>query len=178
MSDSQCSDRLKIMSLGYMGGNPLRSIPAKPGVEGFAARLRGVIDAHGGASVLARAIHRSEGALRKWMRAESEPNVTDLRAICEATSTPVAWLVSGADERDASLSTSAPPIDVASPHRPPDYALLESLIERVDHELAGARLLITSAKRAALIVTLYQLFQPTKTIDQEALMRLIKLAQV
>ena len=62
-------------------------MPAKIDVDGFATRLRGVINAHGGASVLARAIHRSEGAVRKWMRAESEPNVTDLRAICAATST-------------------------------------------------------------------------------------------
>jgi hypothetical protein len=152
-------------------------MPAKIDVDGFATRLRGVINAHGGASVLARAIHRSEGAVRKWMRAESEPNVTDLRAICAATSTAVAWLVSGAGEHDAGPSTNAPSFDVASRHLSPDFALLESLIERVDHELAGARLVITSGKRAALIVTLYQLFQPTKTIDPEVLMRLIKLAQ-
>jgi hypothetical protein len=165
------------MSLGYMGGNPLRSIPAKTDAAGFAERLRGVVDAHGGASVLARAIRRSEGAVRKWMRAASEPNVTDLRAICAATSTAVAWLVNGAGERDASVSTNAPPSDVGSAHLPPDYALLESLVERVDHELAGARVVVTSGKRAALIVTLYQLFVPTKTIDPEVLMRLIKLAQ-
>jgi len=49
-----------------------------------------VADAHGGASALARMVTRSEGAVRKWLRGECEPNVTDLRAICEATCTGIA----------------------------------------------------------------------------------------
>ncbi len=52
--------------------------------SGFAARLREVIDAYGSASGLAKAIERSEGAVRKWLRGESEPNVTDLRAVFAA----------------------------------------------------------------------------------------------
>ena len=55
--------------------------------------MREVIDAYGSASGLAKAIERSEGAVRKWLRGESEPNVTDLRAVCEQTGTSIEWLV-------------------------------------------------------------------------------------
>jgi transcriptional regulator with XRE-family HTH domain len=127
-----------------------------------------VIDSHGGASALARVIARSEGAVRKWLRAESEPNVTDLRAICEATATSIAWLVSGSGER-----TPVAPRERALA----DCALLESLLERVDAELSSAAVVLTSTRRSALIVTLYQLFREKQTIDPEALTRLVRLAQ-
>jgi transcriptional regulator with XRE-family HTH domain len=63
--------------------------------NGFPARLRHVLDSYGTGIALAQAIGRSEGAIRKWLRGESEPNVSDLRAICEATNTNVEWLVFG-----------------------------------------------------------------------------------
>jgi hypothetical protein len=141
--------------------------------NGFAARLRSVSDANGGASALARVIARSEGAVRKWLRAESEPNVTDLRAICEATTTNIAWLVSGSGERtQVAIATSAPR-DTTSD----ECALLEALLERVDAELANAKLVLASTQRSALIVTLYQLFRDKQSIDSEALTRLVRLAQ-
>ena len=34
-------------------------------------------------------------AIRKWLRGQSEPAVSDLRAICEVTQTNVEWLVMG-----------------------------------------------------------------------------------
>jgi len=132
-------------------------------------RLRSVIDAHGGTSALARVIARSEGAVRKWLRAESEPNVTDLRAICAATATDIAWLVSGTSEPARIASAS---VDGTSA----DCALLETLLLRVDAELAKAHLVLASAQRSALIVTLYQLFRDKHSIDPEALTRLVRLA--
>jgi transcriptional regulator with XRE-family HTH domain len=142
----------------------------------FAARLRCVIDVHGGASSLARVIARSEGAVRKWLRAESEPNVTDLRAICEATATDIEWLVTGRTER-ARASASARAADERAADFFADHALLETLLERVDTELTRARLSLAANKRAALIVTLYQLSHETRTIDPDVLARLVKLAQ-
>jgi hypothetical protein len=68
--------------------------------SGFAARLKEVIDLYGGTSGLAKAIERSEGCVRKWLRGESEPNVTDLRAICEQTGTSIEWLVTGQGHRE------------------------------------------------------------------------------
>lgn len=130
-------------------------------------------DAHGGASALARVIARSEGAVRKWLRAESEPNVTDLRAICEATDTSIAWLVCGSGERGA----VAPGADAPRNAAPAECALLEALLERVDAELAKAHLVLASTQRSALIVTLYQLFRDKQSIDPEALTRLVRLAQ-
>ena len=136
-------------------------------------RLRSVIDAHGGTSALARIIARSEGAVRKWLRAESEPNVTDLRAICEATATSIAWLVSGNGERDRMAPNESPPRDAA----PAECALLENLLLHVDAELAKAHVVLASTQRSALIVTLYQLFRDKQSIDPEALSRLVRLAQ-
>ena len=85
-------------------------------------RLRSVIDAHGGASSLARVIARSEGAVRKWLRAESEPNVTDLRAICEATSTSIAWLVGGSGERSGVTAGAGAAQGAGLRRRAPDRA--------------------------------------------------------
>ena len=62
--------------------------------------MRQVLKGHGSASGLAKAIARSEGAVRKWLRGESEPNVTDLRAICLATQTRIYWLVTGEGPRE------------------------------------------------------------------------------
>jgi len=157
---------------GSSRGHPLRHRLPERQSNGFAARLRSVSDAHGGASALARVIARSEGAVRKWLRAESEPNVTDLRAICEATTTSIAWLVSGSGERNQAIGSSAPR-DAA----PGECALLEALLERVDAELANAQLVLASTQRSALIVTLYQLFRDKQSIDSEALSRLVRLAQ-
>jgi transcriptional regulator with XRE-family HTH domain len=69
--------------------------PTLDGPDGFAARLRYVVDSYGSANALAVAIQRSEGALRKWLRGKSEPTVSDLWAICEAIKTDIAWLVTG-----------------------------------------------------------------------------------
>jgi hypothetical protein len=154
-------------------GHPLRHRSPERQSHGFALRLRSVSDAHGGASSLARVIARSEGAVRKWLRAESEPNVTDLRAICEATATSIAWLVSGSGERsDFAPATSAPRATALT-----ECALLEALLESVDAELAKAHLVLASTQRSALIVTLYQLFRDKQSIDPEALTRLVRLAQ-
>ena len=40
---------------------------------GFSMRLRQVIDTYGSANSIAKVIERSEGAVRKWLRGESEP---------------------------------------------------------------------------------------------------------
>ena len=156
--------------------SPLHHPPSASEPNGFATRLRSLVDAQGGASALARLIARSEGAVRKWLRAESEPNVTDLRAICEATATDVAWLVSGGGEQALTVH-SARAHEERAPDIIADYALLETLLERVDTELARAHLSLAASQRAALIVTLYQLFRETKRIDPDALTRLVTLAQ-
>jgi|SRR5665213_109607 len=141
----------------------------------FPVRLRAIVDANGGASTLARVIGRSEGAVRKWLRGESEPHVSDLRSICEASATNIDWLVSGGSEhtaatwaqadRDASGLTSA------------DYTLLAMLFERIDTELAQLHFKVTAHKRAALSVTLFQLFRQTKIIDPDSLKRVLMLAE-
>src|ERR1700759_4918429 len=104
---------------------------------GFALRLRQVIDAYGSANSIAKAIERSEGAVRKWLRGESEPNVTDLRAICEQTHTSIEWLVTGRGRREAvqRLESSAPDY-LNESNKPLNYALLEAIMDAIDLEVS------------------------------------------
>ena len=147
--------------------------------SGFATRLREVIDAYGSASGLAKAIERSEGAVRKWLRGESEPNVTDLRAVCEQTSTSIEWLVTGQGQREA----LAQGIRDAAPHpyqpvtrEPLNGQLLEGILLAVQEELRNAGLELPLLKQSMLVVTLYELCHERKEVDREAVARLVKLA--
>jgi transcriptional regulator with XRE-family HTH domain len=147
--------------------------------SGFAARLREVIDAYGSASGLAKAIDRSEGAVRKWLRGESEPNVTDLRCLCQQTATSIGWLVTGDGVREAQSA------DVREPPSPPyqnppreqvNTQLLEGILQAVQEELRNAGLELPLLKQSMLVVTLYDLSHERKEVDREAVARLVKLA--
>jgi hypothetical protein len=70
-----------------------------------------------------------------------------------------------------------PGTGAASDGTPAECALLETILERVDAELAKAHLVLASTQRSALIVTLYQLFREKQSIDSDALTRLVRLAQ-
>jgi len=147
---------------------------------GFAARLHEVIDAHSSASTIAKAIGRSEGAVRKWLRGESEPNVTDLRALCELTGTGVEWLVTGRGRRESppsELQERAPPSYTNTTHKPLDYSLLESVMDAVDAEVRSSATELPTTKRSMLVVTLYDLCQESGQVDRGAVARLLRLAR-
>jgi len=146
---------------------------------GFAVRLRQVVDAYGSANSIAKSIDRSEGAVRKWLRGESEPNVTDLRTLCEHTRTSIEWLVTGRGRRDApasSLQEGAPPPYERS-GRPLNQALLEGIILAVDAELSNSAPPLSATKRSMLVVTLYDLFESEQRVDAAAVARLVRLAR-
>lgn len=63
--------------------------------HGLRARLRDVITRHGSVTAMATVIGRTEGALRKWLRGESEPSATDLRLLSTATGVSVDWMLFG-----------------------------------------------------------------------------------
>jgi hypothetical protein len=147
--------------------------------SGFAARLREVIDAYGSASGLAKTIERSEGAVRKWLRGESEPNVTDLRALCEQTGTSIEWLVTGRGLRDSqgeAVREAPPPPYQNAPREQLNVQLLEGILLAVQEELRSAQLELPLLKQAMLVVTLYDLCHERKEVDREAVGRLVKLA--
>jgi len=146
---------------------------------GFALRLRQVIDAYGSANSIAKTIERSEGAVRKWLRGESEPNVTDLRTLCEQTHTSIEWLVTGRGRREAVHTLETPPPSYENqPNRPPiNYALLEAIMDAIDIEVSKEMLELPSPKRSMLVVTLYDLFQESQKVDSDAVARLVKLAR-
>ena len=146
---------------------------------GFANRLRTVVAAYGSANGLAKAIERSEGAVRKWLRGESEPNVTDLRSVCEETRTSIEWLVTGRGQREwlaAGLEETPPPAYENTSREPLDYALLEQIMDAVDQELRAVQLDLPATKRSMLVVTLYDICQERKEVDAEAVSRLVRLA--
>jgi transcriptional regulator with XRE-family HTH domain len=145
---------------------------------GFATRLRQVIEAYGSASGLAKAIERSEGAVRKWLRGESEPNVTDLRSVCEATGTSIEWLVAGRGQREAmppGVQEGAPPYQ-NTPREGVNTALLEGVVVAVEEELQRTGLTLPPTKRSVLVAHLYDLSHERKEVDREAVARLVKLA--
>jgi hypothetical protein len=147
---------------------------------GFATRLRQVIDAHGSANSIAKLIERSEGAVRKWLRGESEPNVTDLRTLCEQTRTSIEWLVTGRGPRDAApgLQEGArPSYDSAASGKQLNYLLLEAIMDAIDTEIRNSSVDLPAAKRSMLVATLYDLFLESQTVDPDAVARLVKLAR-
>jgi hypothetical protein len=146
---------------------------------GFAVRLRQVINAYGSANSMAKSIERSEGAVRKWLRGESEPNVTDLRTLCERTQTSIEWLVTGRGRREAihTLETPPPSYENKPNNAPLNYALLEAIMDAIDLEVRKDGLELPSAKRSMLVVTLYDMFQETQRVEDDAVSRLVKLAR-
>jgi transcriptional regulator with XRE-family HTH domain len=155
---------------------------------GFAARLRQVLRAHGSASALAKAIGRSEGALRKWLRGQSEPNVTDLRALGAVTQTRIEWLVSGQGPREALGPAGPEAADrtasrdglPAARHGGPgalDLPLLEEVMTAVDEQLRLADLNLSAAKRSALLAAAYDLARDRPGVDAAAVARLVRLAR-
>jgi hypothetical protein len=140
---------------------------------GFALRLRQVIDAYGSANSVAKSIERSEGAVRKWLRGESEPNVTDLRTLCDHTQTSIDWLVTGRGRREVVHA----PLTPAPASVPLSMALLESIIDAVETEVSKDALDLSSSKRAMLIATLYGMFEESRKVDGEAVARLLRLAR-
>ena len=151
---------------------------------GFAARLRQVLKGHGSASALAKAIARSEGAVRKWLRGESEPNVTDLRTISQVTHSRIDWLVTGEGPRQMHVEADAgsavretTPLYKHSSHAALDLPLLEAVIAAADQELRGAALDLPPAKRSALIAAAYDLARGRNAVDAEAIARLVRLTR-
>jgi transcriptional regulator with XRE-family HTH domain len=148
---------------------------------GFAARLRQVLKMHGSASGLAKAIARSEGAVRKWLRGESEPNVTDLRALCQVTQTRIEWLVTGEGAREmppnpgpeVEGAENAPP---GRAHGSLDLPLLEAVIAVAEEQLRDASLELSPGKRSALIAAAYDLARERNAVEREAVARLVRLA--
>jgi transcriptional regulator with XRE-family HTH domain len=150
--------------------------------DGFAARLRQVINSYGNTSSLAREIQRSEGALRKWLRGLSEPNVSDLRTICEVTHTSVEWLVMGRGQRQENYGDSGPGVGegrgTAAAELPPlSYKLMDEVVRSIREEspiLLGNE--VAPGKQSSVISTVYNLSRRTRVVDSEEVSRIVGLA--
>jgi len=147
--------------------------------DDFASRLRQVVESYGSASALARIIDRSEGAMRKWLRGESEPNVSDLRAICSATQTNVEWLVMGRGARQESLQVREPRIPYGSapeePLPPVNYKLLDEVVVSVGLESKVGGQPVTAEKCSSILAAVYNMSCATRHVDREGAERIIRL---
>ena len=144
----------------------------------FPVRLRQAVSVFGSVTALARAIGRSDGAVRKWLRGASEPSVSDVRAIAAATGVSIQWLITGEGE---SRLVARSIREMAGTYRADasssvDNALLEAIMETLDDELLSRGMQIPTTKRSAIVVTLYSLFREERSIEREAVARLLKLA--
>jgi transcriptional regulator with XRE-family HTH domain len=149
--------------------------PAEP--DGFPERLRQVIASYGSTSGLARAIERSEGAIRKWLRGQSEPAVSDLRTICDVTGTNVEWLVMGRGDQKG-MSVQEPPASGSDegPLPPLNYKLMDDVVLtiRLDSRIAGAA--VSPEKCSSILTTVYNLSRATRRVDTEAAERVAGIA--
>jgi transcriptional regulator with XRE-family HTH domain len=149
--------------------------------DGFAARLRQIVAAHGSTSTLARSLGRSDGALRKWLRGESEPNVSDLRALCELTGTSIEWLVTGRGSRFSPLAVrdTRPEVPTpAAPRSPFDYRLHDEVMATIDEEARALGIEIPRLKRSSMTGLLYERFLESRQVDREFVRRTVALTQV
>jgi transcriptional regulator with XRE-family HTH domain len=154
--------------------------------DGFAARLRQVLSSYGSTSSLARTMDRSEGALRKWLRGLSEPNVTDLRAICEITGTSVEWLVMGrgpqkdpmaGGQGDSGLAVRDETGGLGAEPLPPlNYRLMDEVVRSVRREsdvLLGNQ--APAEKQSSVLTTVYNMSRRTRVVDSEEVARVVGL---
>jgi transcriptional regulator with XRE-family HTH domain len=130
---------------------------------------------------LARTIDRSEGAVRKWLRGLSEPNVTDLRAICEETHTSVEWLVMGRGERRSVVendpNVGESPTPYGEPELPPlNYKLMDQVVKTLRDEspvLLGNE--VVPEKQSSVLTTVYNMSRRTRAVDREEVSRIVGL---
>lgn len=148
--------------------------------DGFPARLRQVINSYGNTSSLAREIERSEGALRKWLRGLSEPNVSDLRAICEITHTSVEWLVMGRGQRQESFGDPGSGIGESrggAVELPPlSYKLMDEVVRSIRAEtpiLLGSE--VPPEKQSSVISTVYNMSRRSRAVNPEEVSRIVGL---
>ncbi len=153
-----------------------------PPPDGFPGRLRQVLDSYGSTSSLARAIDRSEGAVRKWLRGQSEPNVSDLRAICEATATSVEWLVMGPADQAAEggpnfgVRERQGPLGAQAELPPLNYKLMDEVVRTVRNEspvLLGDQ--VVPEKQSSVLTTVYNMSRRTRMVDPEEVSRIVGL---
>ena len=150
--------------------------PSTP--DGFPQRLRQVVDSYGSTSALARDIDRSEGAIRKWLRGQSEPAVSDLRAICDATNTSVEWLVMGRGlQKGSSMrSPSGSEGGEDEPLSKLNFSLMDDVVGTVGLEGTIDGVQLTADKCSTILTLVYNMSIPTRRVDRESARRAVGLA--
>ena len=136
----------------------------------FPLRLRQVVDSYGSTNALAKTIERSEGAIRKWLRGQSEPSVSDLRAICLATNTSVEWLVMGHGDPKGLKRVGGEELGKVSPD------LMEKVVETVGLDTKIEGVPVTPKKCAGVLTLVYNMSRAALAVDRESAQLAVALA--
>jgi transcriptional regulator with XRE-family HTH domain len=150
----------------------------RPRQPGFAERLSKVLEEdRRSVMAIAREVGCSEAALRQWAAGDAEPPVYQLARLCAVTGVSLDWLVNGEGPRKAEevVRESRTEYQLRSASSV-DYNLLHAIVQQVEESLGEARLELAAAKRAELVVALYELFRERGHVDRPTIMRLVKLA--
>jgi transcriptional regulator with XRE-family HTH domain len=136
--------------------------------DGFPGRLREALQSYGSTSAIAKEIGRSEGAVRKWLRGQSEPSVSDLRAICYTTGVSVEWLVMGRGNKQGATGVGRNPPAPYGELPALDYTLMDGVLVAVKLEPRIDGVPITLDKCSSILTTVYNMSRVTRQVDPEA----------
>jgi len=129
-------------------------------------------NSYGSISGLAAKLGLPESTVRAWASGETQPRVDDLIEICTVTGTRLEWLVYARGEQATSSAVNTKPADVEAV--PLNHALLTSVIQYVEEYLDSEKIEISAAKRAEIVVELYDSFKE-RGMDKAKVVRLIRL---
>lgn len=115
--------------------------------------------------------------MRKWLRGQSEPAVSDLVSICTVTNTNVEWLVMGRGEQRG-VSLADPPASAGSdegPLPPLNYKLMDDVVLtiRLEPRVGGAA--VSAEKCSSIITAVYNMSCATRRVDRENAERIASL---
>jgi hypothetical protein len=115
--------------------------------------------------------------VRKWLRGDSEPNVSDVRAICAVSGATLDWLINGVgDSGLIPLAVRETPATYGAPPAPMDHSLLEKIMTAVEEAAVEVGGEIAINRKSSLVTALYGLCRASGAVDRSAILRLMKLA--
>lgn len=149
--------------------------PRNTDADGFPSRLREALDSYGSTSAVARAINRSEGAVRKWLRGQSEPGVSDLRTICDVTNTNIEWLVFGRGSRQGETGRQEFPSYLQEALPPIEFKLMDEVFVTAQIEVVIGGKHLTPEQGSSIVTTVYNMSRFTRHVDEESARRIADL---
>ena len=141
----------------------------------FAERMEIATVRAGGPSALARSSNVPLRSLAGYRRGQTEPDVSRLVAIAQASDVRVGWLAAGEGEMEPGASRTS---DATLPSSGPnsDLDFLRDVVQALEEALEIRGAALAPDKKGEAVVLLYKYFRETGEIDQDQIARIINLA--